>query len=201
MAGYRLLLSFAGAAGAGRHQRLAAARCPMSFFAIDEAHCISEWGHEFRPDYRLLSSLRQSFPETRSRLSPPAPPAASATIFCSSFSLRDPDKYIASFHRPNLRYLVQKCDWRARSRSLLLRPCAPTPATTSIVYAPTIARVEETVDYLRMKGIAVQSAITARWTAERSQTATRSAGWRTKFACWWARSPSAWASTKLRCGL
>ena len=39
-------------------------RVPIAFFAIDEAHCISEWGHEFRPEYRQLSALRQHFPET-----------------------------------------------------------------------------------------------------------------------------------------
>src|SRR5271156_730401 len=83
---------------------------PVTFFAIDEAHCISEWGHEFRPEYRQLSRLRSKFPDR-----PIAAFTASATRhvrhdILTQLELRDPDKYIASFHRPNLRYLVRQCD-------------------------------------------------------------------------------------------
>src|SRR6202020_654045 len=75
---------------------------PVSFFVIDEAHCISEWGHEFRPDYRQLSRLRDHFPDR-----PIAAFTASATQrvrhdIIHQLALRDPDKYIASFHRSNL---------------------------------------------------------------------------------------------------
>src|SRR5882724_6147908 len=127
-------------------------RTPIAFFAIDEAHCISEWGHEFRPEYRQLSSLRQNFPDQ-----PIAAFTASATRrvrhdILQQLRLREPDKYIASFHRPNLRYLVQKCDSRSQPR-LLLAALRAHAGDNAIVYAPTIARVEETVDYLRMKGI------------------------------------------------
>src|SRR5271169_2823418 len=80
---------------------------PIAFFAIDEAHCISEWGHEFRPEYRQLSKLRTKFPDH-----PIAAFTASATRhvrhdILAQLQLRQPDKYIASFHRPNLRYLVR----------------------------------------------------------------------------------------------
>ena len=83
---------------------------PVSFFVIDEAHCISEWGHEFRPEYRQLSSLRTHFPDR-----PIAAFTASATQhvrhdIIEQLQLRDPDKYIASFHRPNLNYIVRQCD-------------------------------------------------------------------------------------------
>src|SRR5271163_683064 len=82
---------------------------PISFFAIDEAHCISEWGHEFRPEYRQLRSLRGKFPDR-----PIAAFTASATRhvrhdILTQLELRNPDKYIASFYRPNLRYLVREC--------------------------------------------------------------------------------------------
>src|SRR5215813_6774580 len=85
-------------------------RVPISIFAIDEAHCISEWGHEFRPEYRQLSSLRTNFPGK-----PIAAFTASATRrvrhdILAQLQLRDPHKYISSFHRPNLRYLVKQCD-------------------------------------------------------------------------------------------
>src|SRR5690242_9363848 len=84
-------------------------RVPVQYFAIDEAHCISEWGHEFRPDYRQLKRLRQHFPAK-----PIAAFTASATRrvrhdIIDQLGLHDPDKYIASFHRPNLRYWVRQC--------------------------------------------------------------------------------------------
>src|SRR5205807_8435461 len=82
---------------------------PIGFFAIDEAHCISEWGHEFRPEYRQLSRLRTKFPDR-----PIAAFTASATRhvrhdILAQLQLRDADRYIASFHRGNLRYLVREC--------------------------------------------------------------------------------------------
>ena len=127
-------------------------RVPIAFFAIDEAHCISEWGHEFRPEYRQLNTLRTNFPEA-----PIAAFTASATRrvrhdILAQLQLRDPHKYIASFHRPNLRYLVRKCDSKTQFRLLLAALRAHTGENV-IVYAPTIARVEETVDSLADKNI------------------------------------------------
>src|SRR5271170_2959765 len=127
-------------------------RVPVSFFAIDEAHCISEWGHEFRPEYRQLSSLRTHFPDR-----PIAAFTASATRqvrhdIIEQLRLRDPGKYIASFHRPNLRYVVKECESRTQS-ALLLRALRNYADSNVIVYAPTIKRVEETVDFLESQGI------------------------------------------------
>lgn len=127
-------------------------RVPISFFAIDEAHCISEWGHEFRPDYRQLSALRQHFPER-----PIAAFTASATRqvrhdIIAQLRLRNPDKYIASFHRPNLRYFVKECEWGEQS-DLLLRALRRYQDRNVIVYAPTINRVGETVSFLEERGI------------------------------------------------
>ncbi len=67
--------------------------------------------------------------------------------------LREPDKYIASFHRPNLRYIVKQCDARTQS-SLLLRTLRKYSDSSVIVYAPTIAKVEDLVDVLKEEGIA-----------------------------------------------
>jgi len=125
---------------------------PVSFFAIDEAHCISEWGHEFRPDYRQLSRLRVHFPDR-----PLAAFTASATKrvrhdIIHQLQLRDPDKYIASFHRPNLRYVVRACDGRSQP-DLLVSALRSYKDGNIIVYAPTIARVEETADFLQGIGI------------------------------------------------
>src|SRR5437899_1663515 len=127
-------------------------RVPVAFFAIDEAHCISEWGHEFRPEYRQLSCLRVHFPDR-----PIAAFTASATQrvrhdIIDQLRLRNPHKYIASFRRPNLRYVVKECDGRMQS-SLLVRALRKHSDSNVIVYAPTIARVEETVDFLEEQGI------------------------------------------------
>ncbi len=126
---------------------------PISFFAIDEAHCISEWGHEFRPDYRQLSRLRVHFPQAHI-----AAFTASATQrvrhdILHQLQLRAPHKYIASFHRPNLRYAVKECKGLAMSTLLLslLRNC---PEGNIIIYEPTIARVQGTVDFLEENGVA-----------------------------------------------
>src|SRR6266852_252666 len=127
-------------------------RVPISFFTIDEAHCISEWGHEFRPEYRQLSCLRLHFPDSHI-----AAFTASATQrvrhdIIDQLRLRNPHKYIASFHRPNLRYVVKECDGRMQS-SLLVRALRKYSDSNVIVYAPTIARVEGTVDFLEEQGI------------------------------------------------
>ena len=126
---------------------------PISFFAIDEAHCISEWGHEFRPEYRQLSRLRELFPDR-----PIAAFTASATQrvrhdIIEQLRLRDPHKHIASFRRPNLRYIIRQCDARTQNE-LLLRAVTQVSDGSVIVYAPTIARVGDTVDFLEENGIA-----------------------------------------------
>jgi len=127
-------------------------KVPVSFFVIDEAHCISEWGHEFRPEYRQMNSLRANFPER-----PIAAFTASATQrvrhdIIDQLQLRDPHKYIASFHRPNLRYIIKECTGREQP-NLLLKALRAYAEQNVIVYAPTINKVEETVDFLEQQGI------------------------------------------------
>ncbi len=127
-------------------------RVPVSLFAIDEAHCISEWGHEFRPDYRQLSSLRAHFPNL-----PMAAFTASATRrvrhdIIDQLRLHNPDKYIASFHRANLRYVVKECGTGTQS-ALLVKALGSYAGSNVIVYAPTINQVEQTVRFLEAEGI------------------------------------------------
>jgi ATP-dependent DNA helicase RecQ len=127
-------------------------KVPISMFAIDEAHCISEWGHEFRPEYRQMSRLRQKFPDQ-----PIAAFTASATQkvrhdIIDQLKLRDPHKYIASFHRPNLRYVIKETDGETQE-DLLVAALREYSGSNVIVYSPTIARVEETISLLKRKGI------------------------------------------------
>ena len=128
-------------------------RVPVSFFAIDEAHCISEWGHEFRPEYRQLRRLRKLFPNR-----PIAAFTASATRhvrhdIIEQLQLHDPHKHIASFRRPNLRYLARQCNPQTQEQ-LLLRAVRRVSDGNVIVYAPTVAKVGEAVDFLEENGIA-----------------------------------------------
>lgn len=131
-------------------------RVPVAFFAIDEAHCISEWGHEFRPDYRELRSLRQNFPGK-----PIAAFTASATRrvrhdIIGQLGMSDPAKFIRSFYRPNLRIHVKQCDASTQERVLLAALRAHANRNV-IVYAPTIATVADTVNILRQSGIGAVS--------------------------------------------
>ncbi len=126
---------------------------PVSFFAIDEAHCISEWGHEFRPEYRQLNRLRVHFPDK-----PVAAFTASATRrvrhdILHQLGLRNPGKFVLSFYRPNLRILVEKCTPASQERRLLAAIRAHEGAN-QIIYAPTINRVQETVALLASHRIA-----------------------------------------------
>jgi ATP-dependent DNA helicase RecQ len=127
-------------------------KVPISFFAIDEAHCISEWGHEFRPEYRQLNRLRGHFPDH-----PIAAFTASATQhvrhdILAQLQLRAPDKYIASFHRANLCYIVRECN-AVEQPAMLVNALHSYTEGSVIVYAPTINKVEETVDFLEDQGL------------------------------------------------
>jgi ATP-dependent DNA helicase RecQ len=128
-------------------------KVPLSFFVIDEAHCISEWGHDFRPEYRQLSKLRAMFPEQAI-----AAFTASATRqvrhdIVEQLRLKDPLKSISSFRRENLRYVVKECNG-AMQDELLLKAVQRVKEGNVIVYSPTVARVGEIIDMLGEKGIA-----------------------------------------------
>jgi len=127
-------------------------KVPVSFFAIDEAHCISEWGHEFRPEYRLLGRLRDRFPDL-----PIAAFTASATRrvrhdIVAQLRLQKPERCVKSFHRPNLRYLVRQCKDDEQDK-LLMSALRAHSGGSVIVYSPTIERVEAMASKLSRRGI------------------------------------------------
>jgi ATP-dependent DNA helicase RecQ len=127
---------------------------PLGFFAIDEAHCISEWGHEFRPEYRQLGILRQRFPAV-----PIAAFTASATRvvrhdILAQLGLRDPVLSVSSFYRPNLRYVVHEC--APRQQDSLLRAALDWYREGNVIlYAPTIKAVEAIAGELASEGIPI----------------------------------------------
>lgn len=122
----------------------------IAAFAIDEAHCVSEWGHDFRPEYRQLSLLRQVFPQV-----PTLALTATATErvrqdILNQLQLQDPLVHIASFNRQNLFYEVKL---KARqSYSELLHQLKTTPGA-GIVYCLSRKRVDEIAQRLRQDGI------------------------------------------------
>jgi ATP-dependent DNA helicase RecQ len=126
---------------------------PLSFFAIDEAHCISQWGHDFRPEYRQLGKLRTLFPNH-----PIAAFTASATQqvrhdIVDQLHLRDPLKSVSSFRRENLRYFVRECKG-AMQDACVVEAVKKVKDGNVIVYTPTVARVGEVIDLLEENGIA-----------------------------------------------
>ena len=129
-------------------------KVPVGFFAIDEAHCISEWGHEFRPEYRQLRALRDWFPKI-----PIAAFTASATRvvrhdILAQLQLRDPARIVSSFHRPNLRYIVRQCGPGEQDR-LLEAALDWYSDGNVIVYAPTIKSVEAIAARLSRQGVPI----------------------------------------------
>lgn len=126
----------------------------VGFFAIDEAHCISEWGHEFRPEYRQLRALREWFPEIPiAAFTASATPAVRHDIL-AQLRLRDPAKVVLSFHRSNLRYIVRECGPRQQDK-LLAAALEWYRDGNVIVYAPTIRSVDETASTLERRGLQV----------------------------------------------
>ncbi|WP_419826798.1 DNA helicase RecQ [Sphingomonas sp.] len=106
---------------------------PLSLFAIDEAHCVSEWGHDFRPDYRLLRPLLDAFPQVpRLALTATADEHTRADIL-AQLGLPDDGLIVAGFDRPNIRYMISPRDGVGQQLKTLL---AEQPGA-GIVYATT----------------------------------------------------------------
>ena len=124
----------------------------ISMFAIDEAHCISEWGHDFRPVYRELRSLRPSFPTV-----PFGAFTATATTRVKSdieaqLSLKNPARFVGSFNRPNLYYEVRP---KVNPYDDLLEYVKARPNSSGIVYCLSRAGTEDLARRLRADGIVV----------------------------------------------
>ena len=121
----------------------------VSLIAIDEAHCVSEWGHDFRPAYRQLAELRQSFPEAPVvALTATATERVRADIL-SQLGLRDPRTFISSFNRPNLTYSILPKDRDLSGLFPLLERYRGDPA---IIYCGSRRRTEEITEALQERG-------------------------------------------------
>ncbi|MBL8656611.1 MAG: DNA helicase RecQ [Altererythrobacter sp.] len=114
------------------------AEAPLNLFAIDEAHCVSEWGHDFRPDYRQLRPLMEAFPGVpRLALTATADRQTRADVM-AQLGIPGDGLVLAGFDRPNIRYAMRPRDNAARQIAQLMAT-RPGPG---IVYAPTRAKTE-----------------------------------------------------------
>lgn len=127
------------------------ARTPLSLFAIDEAHCVSQWGHDFRPEYIQLSVLHERFPNVpRIALTATADSVTRREII-ERLGLEGARIFISSFDRPNIRYqIVDKVNGKAQ---LLAFIHAEHDGDAGIVYCLSRKKVEETTAWLAEKGI------------------------------------------------
>jgi ATP-dependent DNA helicase RecQ len=126
-------------------------RGPIALFAIDEAHCVSQWGHDFRPDYLALSALHERWPHVpRIALTATATGATREEV-AERLNLAGASHFVASFDRPNICYrIVPKSEPRRQLLELLR---TEHDGDAGIVYCLTRASVEQTAEFLTGNGI------------------------------------------------
>lgn len=128
--------------------------CQVSFIAIDEAHCISQWGHDFRPEYTQLGGLKRCFPNAPIMALTATADSATRQDILHHLQLNDPHIYIGSFDRPNIRYtLVEKFKPMEQLSHFVLGQ----KGKSGIVYCNSRNKVERIAESLRKKGVAAQA--------------------------------------------
>ena len=122
----------------------------IALFAIDEAHCVSQWGHDFRPEYRKLTVLHERFPQVpRIALTATADAPTRAEIV-ERLKLEEASQFVSSFDRPNIQYRVtQKANARQQLEAFLESEHAN---DAGIVYCLSRKKVEETAEWLKSRG-------------------------------------------------
>ncbi|WNV84034.1 DNA helicase RecQ [Umezawaea sp. Da 62-37] len=126
-------------------------RGKVSLFAIDEAHCVAQWGHDFRPDYLALSALHERWPDVpRIALTATATEATHAEI-ATRLNLKEARHFVASFDRPNIQYRIEPKNEPKRQLLDLLK--TEHAGDAGIVYCLSRASVEKTADFLVQNGI------------------------------------------------
>ncbi|MFP3466544.1 DNA helicase RecQ [Leifsonia sp. SIMBA_070] len=126
-------------------------RGSIALFAIDEAHCVSQWGHDFRPDYLALSELAERWPGVpRIALTATATEATHREL-TSRLALEKAEHYVSDFDRPNIQYrIVPKNEPRKQLLDFITREH---PGDAGIVYALSRASVEKTAEFLSARGL------------------------------------------------
>jgi len=126
-------------------------RVPVALFAIDEAHCVSQWGHDFRPEYIQLNLLHERWPEVPRIALTATADAPTRNEIVSRLRLEEAARYVSSFDRPNIRYRVVEKDQPRRQLMAFLRD--EHEGDSGIVYCLSRRKVDETAGFLRDQGL------------------------------------------------
>ena len=125
-------------------------RMPIALFAIDEAHCVSQWGHDFRPEYRQLTILHERFPEVPRIALTATADAPTRREIVERLNLSNAREFVSSFDRPNIRYrVIEKDNARRQLKDFLDGHVAE----SGIVYCQSRKKVEETANWLSGEGV------------------------------------------------
>ncbi len=127
-------------------------RIPVALFAIDEAHCVSQWGHDFRPEYVQLSVLHERFPQIPRIALTATADAATRREIIERLALGEAEQFISGFDRPNIRYRISENSGNSRDR-LLRFIRNEHEGEAGIVYCLSRKRVEEVATWLSSKGL------------------------------------------------
>lgn len=143
----------------------------VSFFAVDEAHCISEWGHDFRPEYRRLREMMIAINPDKPMmaLTATATPKVQSDIV-KNLGLRDPKIFISSFNRPNLYYEIQPKIKKDQAIKALVRFISQMPGKSGIIYTLNRKTTEELADILMansIKAVAYHAGLDSKLRADR----------------------------------
>jgi ATP-dependent DNA helicase RecQ len=126
-------------------------RGTISLFAIDEAHCVAQWGHDFRPDYLGLSVLHERWPRVPRIAVTATATEQTRTEIVSRLALGEARQFVASFDRPNIQYRIEPKNEPRRQLLRLLR--TEHPGDAGIVYCLSRASVDKTADFLCAEGL------------------------------------------------
>ena len=124
-------------------------RVPLALFAIDEAHCVSQWGHDFRPEYRELTALHERWPDVPRIALTATADAPTRREIVERLRLEDARQFVGSFDRPNIRYRVAAKD---DGRRQLLAFLESRRGASGIVYCLSRRKVEATAGFLAESG-------------------------------------------------
>lgn len=138
----------------------------VSFIAIDEAHCISQWGHDFRPEYTQLGGLKASFPDAPIMALTATADYATRQDILTHLNLKNPHKYIGSFDRPNIRYTLEE---KYKPMEQLTRFVLAQKGKSGIIYCNSRNKVERITESLRNKGVSAAAYHAGMETARRDR--------------------------------
>ena len=145
----------------------------ISLFAIDEAHCISQWGHDFRPDYTQLGQLHEHFPDVPIMALTATADKVTRHDILEQLKIQDAKEFISSFDRPNLNLSVKRGFKDSEKMSFILNFIKARPYESGIIYCLSRKTTEKVAEKLRVKGINALPYHAGLSNQERSQTQSR----------------------------